>query len=110
MSQNSALYTGRDPVTGDPSDVHRLAQLVAIFGSPPVEFLSRSETSSEFFNHQNKIRCDFSLPSTTLEEMEKRMEGDDRIAFLAFIRRTMQWEPEKRPTAADLLNDPWLQL
>ena len=45
----------------------------------------------------------------TLETREKRLGGDKKAEFLRFIGRFLQWEPEKRATAADLLKDPWLK-
>ena len=42
----------------------------------------------------------------TLEALERKLE--DKTGFLRFIRRTLTWMPEERPTARELLQDPWL--
>lgn len=42
----------------------------------------------------------------TMEALETRLE--DKSGFLRFIRRVLTWMPEKRATAKDLLQDPWL--
>lgn len=42
----------------------------------------------------------------TLEALESRL--GDKSGFLRFIRRTLTWMPEQRPTAKELLRDPWL--
>lgn len=39
---------------------------------------------------------------------EPRMDDTDEAKFFRFIRRIMKWDPAKRPTAHELLNDPWL--
>ena len=49
------------------------------------------------------------LPSaTSLEESEENLDGSNKEAFLRFMRRILQWEPERRQTAKQLLQDPWL--
>jgi serine/threonine protein kinase len=47
------------------------------------------------------------LSDATLESEEAILEGDEKEKFLAFIRRTLQWRPEDRPSAAELARDPW---
>lgn len=44
--------------------------------------------------------------SRTLEELETRL--DDNRDFLRFVLRALTWLPENRPTAKELLKDPWL--
>ncbi len=45
----------------------------------------------------------------TLEDSEEYLEGENKEAFLRFVRSMLQWDPEKRKTAKELLEDPWLQ-
>jgi len=43
--------------------------------------------------------------------LEDRLEGEaDPERFLDFIRSMLQWIPEERKSAADLLEHPWLKL
>lgn len=46
----------------------------------------------------------------TLEKMlgENKNKLEDPSLFLAFLRRVLKWVPEERPTAKELLEDPWL--
>jgi serine/threonine protein kinase len=44
---------------------------------------------------------------TSLEAEESKLEGDEKKEFVRFISRMLQWEPEKRPTARELAEDPW---
>ena len=36
------------------------------------------------------------------------IEGTDKAEFLAFVRNMLHWLPEKRKSAKELLEDPWL--
>jgi hypothetical protein len=44
----------------------------------------------------------------SLESSEEKLEEDEKDRFLAFMRGMMQWRPEDRKTARQLLEDPWL--
>lgn len=39
---------------------------------------------------------------------EEILEGRNKEMFLAFMRGMLQWRPEDRKTAEELLQDPWL--
>ena len=45
---------------------------------------------------------------TSLEESEENLEGSNKEAFLRFVRKMLQWRPEYRQTASQLLEDDWL--
>ena len=45
---------------------------------------------------------------TSLEESEENLEGSNKEAFLRFVRKMLQWRPEDRQTASQLLEDDWL--
>lgn len=45
---------------------------------------------------------------TSLEIRESTLTGDNKEAFLRFLRRMLQWRPEDRATAKELQKDPWL--
>lgn len=48
--------------------------------------------------------------STSLEAEVKTLQGQEKAAFLALLRRMLQWRPENRASAHDLIRDPWLQV
>lgn len=48
--------------------------------------------------------------STSLEAEVKTLRGQEKAAFLVFLRRMLQWRPEDRASAHDLIRDPWLQV
>jgi serine/threonine-protein kinase SRPK3 len=45
---------------------------------------------------------------TSLEQSEEFLEGKNKEMFLNFVRGMLQWRPEDRKTARQLLKDPWL--
>lgn len=61
-------------------------------------------------NHPTgKWQSEVSIPdTTTLEENENFLEGENKEVFLNFVRGMLQWRPEDRKTAKQLLQDPWL--
>ncbi|KAL2869548.1 kinase-like domain-containing protein [Aspergillus lucknowensis] len=72
------------------SEIHhakRCAEMIALLGPPPLEFLRRSKNSS-----------------TSWDE-----NGESKTRFLRFLRKTLQWRPEDRPTEEDLFTDEWVR-
>jgi serine/threonine protein kinase len=45
---------------------------------------------------------------TSLEVELTALEGESKAEFLRFLRRMLQWDADKRPSAQELLKDPWL--
>ena len=48
------------------------------------------------------------VTDATLESEAKALEGEEKTKSLAFIKRTLQWRPEDRASAIELLQDPWI--
>lgn len=49
------------------------------------------------------------IPSLSLESsITTAFDGERKRLFLEFIKSMLQWLPEKRKTASELLRDPWL--
>ncbi|KAA6415085.1 MAG: kinase domain-containing [Lasallia pustulata] len=46
--------------------------------------------------------------ASTLQVSEQRLEGKEKKLFLNFMLKMLRWLPEKRATAQQLLDDPWL--
>lgn len=90
--------------------------MISILGPPPLELIKRGKRSAEWFDENgNWLEPDESdperlplLPPSSLEVVEENLEGKDKELILNFIRSMLQWEPEKRKTARELLSDPWL--
>ncbi|KAG4256124.1 CMGC/SRPK protein kinase [Fusarium proliferatum] len=101
------LFTAKDE-DGDMYDAAHLAELIATLGPPPQEFLQRNvERTADFWDEQGKWLGLAPIPKgRSLEELETRLE--DSTGFIAFLRRVLTWMPEDRPTARELLLDPWV--
>ncbi|KAJ0420108.1 kinase-like protein [Aspergillus carlsbadensis] len=87
----------------------RYAEMIALLGPPPTEFLERSQISLKFWDENGNWRGLAEIPTHTLEECELRLGGDNKASFLEFLRKTLQWLPEDRPTAEELLADKWVR-
>jgi serine/threonine-protein kinase SRPK3 len=59
--------------------------------------------------HKGDFSAGIPLPqSRPLEDRITSLEGKDRDCFLRFMRRMLQWEPEKRSSAKELAEDEWI--
>lgn len=107
-----------------------IAQITGFIGLPPKEFVRRSETAAQCFDTEGTLGCSArvksctsltcvasgnwvaekhaKIPSVSLEDVETRLEGSDKMLFLQFIRSMLRWLPEERKSAKDLLEDSWL--
>lgn len=82
--------------------------MVAVLGLPPLDYLQRTKTSWEYFDDSGNWKGAVEIPDISLENSEKQLDGENKALFLDFIRKTLQWVPEKRQTARQLLNHSWL--
>jgi serine/threonine-protein kinase SRPK3 len=89
--------------------------MVALLGPPPEALLADSGPRAlEIFNEDGSAKGD--APNETLEVVlassqehaRETMTVEESEVFLAFIRRTLTWTEEKRASASELLNDPWI--
>ncbi|RDW64490.1 uncharacterized protein DSM5745_09901 [Aspergillus mulundensis] len=106
LFQRRHLFHARNAERELDDGVH-LAEMQAVLGPPPLEFLARSERSLLFWDENGHWKG-AQLPHHTLEEREERLDGDEKSDFLRFLRRMLCWLPEQRATAKELLFDPWL--
>ncbi|KAJ8131624.1 hypothetical protein O1611_g2006 [Lasiodiplodia mahajangana] len=90
------------------NNAHHLANMIALLGPPPLDYLKRSETYLEFWDEDGNWRGIVPIPhEKTLESLEASLQGDDRARFLDFTRALICWVPEARLTAKQTLSHPW---
>lgn len=75
----------------------------------------RLETPSHLltaFYHTGDFRADMPvlpLPvRISLGELESNLEGQDKASFLRLMMKMLQWEPEKRSSMQELIQDEWI--
>lgn len=82
--------------------------MVALLGQPPLDYLRRTETSWEYFDNAGKWKDLIEKPNISLEDSEEQLNGANKALFLDFMRKMLQWIPEDRQTAKQLLSHSWL--
>lgn len=104
-----------------------IARMIELLGEPPKELLKRGQFSDMFFDENGKllgstvglISClhcvgsftgDIKVEETSLEDEEENLDGEEKRVFLRFLRGMIQWVPEERKTARELVDDPWLNI
>ncbi|KAK1673543.1 kinase-like domain-containing protein [Colletotrichum godetiae] len=84
------------------------ARTVSLLGPPPDDLLDRGSSWKEFFDEEGKLIVDGEIPESSFEEEECNLEGAEQAEFLVFLRKMLQWRPEDRLSARELMEDPWL--
>lgn len=129
------MFYGNDPDGKGYSTRAHLAEVIGMLGPPPVDLLERGKRSREFFTEDGSMnffalwacllsrkKCilifgipgewkveDVKVPQgMSLEESEKVVQRKGKELFLSFMKGMLQWRPEDRKTARQLLEDPWL--
>ncbi|KAJ6558290.1 kinase-like domain-containing protein [Mycena capillaripes] len=93
----------------------QLQNMAKLFGPFPQTFLDRCPQNIEYFD-ENGIRLRLHRQTSTAEGVEPRRLEDllpktkssDESAA-QFLRRCLTLDPEARPSASELLEDPWLK-
>ncbi|KAG8815884.1 hypothetical protein FRC17_000559 [Serendipita sp. 399] len=90
---------------------HHLAQMVALLGAPPKDFLERSKGDIpwKYFDREGNWKGEVEVKTDSLEQQVESLEGERKKQFLEFMRKMLRWKPEERYTAKQLLEDPWLR-
>ncbi len=112
-----------------------LAEMIALLGPPPQTLIDRETRWSEvrwchavpnaegklchnareyyggpFFDSKGEFTRKELIPTNVkLEDTVLSLEREDKRLFLDFVKTMLQWLPEDRKTAKELLEDPWLQ-
>ncbi|RMD41280.1 hypothetical protein DV735_g3853, partial [Chaetothyriales sp. CBS 134920] len=99
---------------GHLDDELHLAEMVALMGPPPKEFLRRisGDRSRRYWDSEGNWIAATPIPEQTLEtrEMRHAVGSREKQLLLALARKILRWLPEDRPTAEDLFEDEYLSL
>ena len=107
LLQGRTLFTASKE-DGSFSDGVHLSEFIAALGPPPPDFLAQNRERALQYWDEKGIWGEFvPIPvERTLEMAESKL--DDKTKFPQFMRRALAWDPRERPTARELLEDPWL--
>ncbi|KAK3372134.1 kinase domain-containing protein [Podospora didyma] len=108
MVEGRHLFKGHDPERNGYSTHAHLAEVVALLGPPPLDLLKKGRRSRDFFTADGQWQAGIEIPDMTLENSIKEIGGEKKASLLAFVKGMLQWRPEDRKTAAQLLEGPWL--
>ncbi|KAL6707078.1 hypothetical protein ACN47E_004830 [Coniothyrium glycines] len=107
--EDEHLFTGHDPELETYRGRAHLAEIIALLGPPPSSLLSQANLRSKFFSVSGDFCAGIPIPeSISLDQRETSLQGEDKECFLRFMRKMLQWEPEKRSTARELADDEWI--
>ncbi|TVY37631.1 Serine/threonine-protein kinase [Lachnellula occidentalis] len=108
LFEDKHLFYGYDPDGSGYKTRAHLAEVVGLLGPPPPDLLKRGFRSKEFFDEEGNWIAGIPIPKDiSLESLEENLTGGDKQE-LRFVRSMLQWRPEDRKTAKQLLDDPWL--
>ncbi|GBE87745.1 hypothetical protein SCP_1104220 [Sparassis crispa] len=104
------LFYGTDPEHGAYRSRAHLAEIIALLGPPPPGLVARGLLRSKFVSEQEEFQAGIKVPPpVSLEQLETNLEGSDKKLFLQFMSKMLQWDPQHRQTAKQLLEDEWLK-
>lgn len=92
-------------------DEDHLAHIIELLGEIPRRIISLGKNSKHFFNRKNELRHITGLKPWGLEAvLMEKYEWNSKEAedFAAFLKPMLNFDPDRRATAADCLQHPWL--
>ncbi|KAF2099434.1 kinase-like protein [Rhizodiscina lignyota] len=94
------------------NDGDHLARIIALLGVPPGGLLDRAVVPDRYFDNDPDGNFWFcgDIPHVSLEGEEDVLQGEEKASFLRFISRCLQWRPEDRSSAAELVRDPLIAM
>ena len=107
------LFDPKKGKTYSKNDDH-LASISELIGEvQDKQWLQSCEAANDFYTKQGKLKRIKKLKIWKVKDIlvEKYRVKDTEAHFLAnFLERCLQWNPKKRATAQQLMDDPWLKM
>ncbi|KAL1884494.1 hypothetical protein Plec18167_002084 [Paecilomyces lecythidis] len=109
---DSTLLDGIDPRSNEYSREAHIAQIIRLLGPPPPTLLEKADSTicSQLFTNQGEFKFPDLTPSEEFNFCNRTtfLHGEDQRLFIEFAKRMLRGDPEKRVTAKELYDDPWL--
>lgn len=112
MATGDFLFEPRKGKTYGKDDDH-IAQMMELLGRMPDYMALGGIKSRRFFDRTGHLRRIRGLNLWPLKKvlMEKyRYEQSEALAFTDFLLPMLRWDPDKRASAEEMLNHPWLRM
>ncbi|XP_022908906.1 SRSF protein kinase 3 [Onthophagus taurus] len=93
-------------------DEDHLAHIIELLGEIPRRITTQGKNSKLFFNKKSELRRITGLKPWCLEDvLNEKYEWSRKDAeeFAAFLKPMLDFDPDKRATAAQCLQHPWLR-
>ncbi|KAF7193467.1 Serine/threonine-protein kinase SRPK [Pseudocercospora fuligena] len=107
-----------------------IGSMIALLGPPPSDLLEREKYYREdfyprkspgfepwtywggpYFDKEGHFKWPELIPEKLdLTTMMASLEGEDKQMFLDMLRSMLQWDPNERASAKELLDHPWLRV
>ncbi|KAH8407634.1 hypothetical protein KR222_008296 [Zaprionus bogoriensis] len=103
-----------EPHSGDTytRDEDHIAHIIELLGPIPRQIVFRGTYAAQTFNRNGELRNITGLkPWGLMDVLIEKYEWSkrDAEAFAAFLKPMLEFDPEKRATAAECLQHPWLR-
>ncbi|KAH6622413.1 CMGC protein kinase [Boeremia exigua] len=110
LYENKIMFSGQHPDGSGYAALAHAAEMIAVLGPPPKEWLADDPRNSQVFDAEGQWIGQVPVPTDRkLEDREENLTGDEQKEFLDFMRCMLQWRPEDRMTANQLVGHPWLK-
>ncbi|KFY27916.1 hypothetical protein V493_03243 [Pseudogymnoascus sp. VKM F-4281 (FW-2241)] len=106
------MFDGRNGRDGRYDVKKHVEEMVRLFGRFPKGLLDcgDGDVVARCFRGDGSVVEPEREGTSKLEDWVVNIGGEEKEAFVAFLRRVMVIDPGKRKTAAELVDDPWLQI
>ena len=94
------------------NDSH-LAKFIEICGKMPKNFIERGENWKKYFDRNGKLKRIGEIPHINLKNIlvqKHKLKENEAQALWDFLKPMLEYFPEKRISARELLRHPWLKM
>jgi serine/threonine-protein kinase SRPK3 len=104
------MFDARNGRTGIYDVKKHVEEMVRLFGRFPRNLLeqARQDIVARCFYDDGSVINPERKGTAQLEDWVVNLNGEEKVAFIAFLRIVMVIDPTKRKTAAELIDEPWL--